>query len=77
MKEIDITKHKFVPKHKKLSDKEATELLKKHNIERNQLPVILKKDAAIQNLEANTGDIIEIERDSPTIGKSYFYRVVK
>jgi len=33
-------------------------------------------DPAILELNTEKGDIIEIIRDSPTIGKSFFYRVV-
>ncbi|MBU4242327.1 MAG: DNA-directed RNA polymerase subunit H, partial [Nanoarchaeota archaeon] len=41
-----------------------------------QLPKISKNDPAIKELEVKKGDLIKIERKSPTIGKSIFYRVV-
>ncbi len=76
-KHIDITSHKFVPEHEKLNEQEALDVLKRFNISKKQLPAILKKDPAIKQLNAKRGEIIRIHRDSPTLGKSIFYRVVK
>ena len=73
---IDITKHILVPKHTKLNDKEREELLKKYNATEFNLPKILKTDATLKGLELKTGDIIKIERDSPTAGDSIYYRAV-
>jgi len=75
--ESEILKHKLIPKHTKISEEDANEILKKFNVEKKQLPVILKNDPAISHLELKKDDIIKIERESPTIGKSYFYRIVK
>ena len=75
--ENEILKHKLIPKHTKISEEEGNELLKKLNIEKKLLPVILKNDPAISHLELKKGDVIKIERESPTIGKSYFFRIVK
>jgi len=41
-----------------------------------QLPKIHKKDPAISHLEPKKGDIIKIERKSPTNIKSIYYRIV-
>lgn len=68
--------HILIPKHTKLSKEASEEVLKKYNISKKQLPKIFKKDPAISNLDVEKGDIIEINRDSPTCGKSIFYRVV-
>ena len=68
--------HILVPKHSKLNDKETKELLETYHITPQELPRILKKDPAIADLNAKPGDIIKIERESPTAGKSLFYRVV-
>ncbi|MAG50101.1 DNA-directed RNA polymerase subunit H [archaeon] len=75
-KKIDAINHIFVPKHIKLTEKEAKEFLKKLNIALDQLPKIPKKDPAIVSLEPQPGDIIKILRDSPTAGKTIYYRVV-
>jgi len=74
--EIDISKHVLVPKHSKLSEKEKKELMKKFSLDFNQMPKILISDPAIKDLGCQHGDIIKIERKSPTAGKTYFYRVV-
>ncbi len=68
--------HLFVPKHQKLTEKEAEEILERYNLSRNQLPKILKKDPAIASLDPKKGEIIKIMRTSPTAGKVIFYRVV-
>ncbi|MFH1638060.1 MAG: DNA-directed RNA polymerase subunit H [Candidatus Woesearchaeota archaeon] len=73
---LDLTKHVLVPKHTKLSEEEGKKVLEKFNITKRQLPRIKISDAAIANLEAQPGDIIKIERISPTVGKVDFYRVV-
>ena len=75
-KNVDITQHVLVPKHTKLSQEEADKLLLQLNITTSQLPKILKSDAAIKHLNLESGEIIEIERDSPTAGRTKFYRAV-
>lgn len=73
---VDITTHILVPKHSKLSMEEVHALMEKLNISVNQLPKILKSDPAIRHLDVEVGDVILIERDSPTSGKANYYRVV-
>ncbi len=73
---IDIKSHALVPKHKKLDEKEIETILNKYNILKKQLPRILKNDPAIKDLDVKLGDVIRIERLSPTSGTVYFYRVV-
>jgi len=76
MKDIDIRKHMLVPEHSKLIKKEIQELLEKYNLSLNDLPKILSTDPAIEKLNAKESDVIKIIRDSPTAGKSIYYRVV-
>jgi DNA-directed RNA polymerase subunit H len=71
-----IVEHILVPVHTKLSEKEASELLKFHNITIKELPKIYVDDPAIRHLEVKENDIIKIVRHSPTSGKSVFYRGV-
>jgi len=73
---VDITAHILVPKHSKLSPEEVSALLKELNISINQLPKILKTDPGIRHLNAESDDVILIERDSPTSGKAKYYRMV-
>ena len=76
MKEINISKHKLVPKHTILKEEEKRTLLEKHKINLNQLPRILTSDPMIVQLGANVGDVIKIERKSSTSGETTYYRVV-
>ncbi len=69
-------KHVLVPKHTKLSEKEKEELFKKYNITIRELPKILISDPAIRHLNPKENDVIKIERNSITAGKSVFYRGV-
>ncbi len=68
--------HVFIPKHKKLSEKEKTELLDNYKITINELPVIKKNDPGLAEIDVQAGDVIKIERDSPTMGTTIFYRGV-
>ncbi len=76
LKEVDISKHKAVPKHVILNDKETGELLQQYNITLNQLPRILTSDPMVQKLGAKVGDVIKITRDSSIAGSISYYRVV-
>ncbi|HII15734.1 MAG TPA: DNA-directed RNA polymerase subunit H [Nanoarchaeota archaeon] len=73
---FEIQEHKFVPKHTKLTVEEAQKILEQFNISLRQLPKILKTDPALKDLAAEPGDMIKIDRTSPTVGKVNFYRVV-
>ncbi len=68
--------HFLVPKHYLLSKEQAAELLTKHNLTLDQLPKMDSSDAAIEEMDANRNDIIKIVRDSPTAGKTVYYRRV-
>jgi DNA-directed RNA polymerase subunit H len=73
---IDVAEHILVAQHRKMTTEERAALLKKYNIALIQLPKIIKSDPALENLDAIPGDVIEIDRDSATLGKSKYYRVV-
>jgi len=75
-KVIDVRKHVLVPEHIKMTEEEVDLLLEKYNISKKQLPKIVRSDPALMGLDANVGDVIKILRDSPTIGKSEYFRVV-
>ena len=62
--------HILQPKHIKLNEKEADELLKRLNVSKAQLSKILSTDAGLPE-GCNVGDIIKIERKS-----GVYYRVV-
>ncbi len=73
-KKFEITQHRLVPKHLVLSEKELTTLLKNYSLK--DLPKIHLIDPIVENLNAKEGDVIKIERNSLTAGKSVFYRRV-
>ncbi len=66
--------HILQPKHKKIDDKEAHELLLKLNISKSQIPKIIATDPALPEGCA-IGDIIKIERKDGSEVFTY-YRVV-
>lgn len=71
---FDVRTHLLVPKHSKLTEKEKKEFLEKQGITVLELPKISIKDPAIANEDFKVGDVLKIERDSPTAGKTVYYR---
>lgn len=69
-------KHKLVPQHILLSKEEKEEILKKYNISEEQLPKLKLDDPCAIALNAKPGDIVKIERKSPTTGIAIAYRLV-
>ena len=76
MAAFEPKKHILVPKHAKLSETEKKQLFEKYNISIKELPKINKKDPGIAHLNVKEGDVIKIERESPTAGKTVYYRGV-
>ena len=74
--EINIMGHLLVPKHEVLSQKEVEKVLKEFEITPDQLPKILVHDPCVKLIGAKVGDIVKIERESPTAGVSVVYRRV-
>ena len=73
---MDTQNNLLVPKHEKLDDDAKKALLESMNISSKNLPKIFKEDVAIADLKPKSGDIIKVERESPTAGTSIYYRVV-
>lgn len=76
MKENEIINHEHVPQHTVLKKDEAQKILKEMDITPNQLPKILDTDPVIDLIGAKIGDIIKIDRESPTAGTTKYYRIV-
>ena len=76
MKETEEIKHVLVPPHELLKAEEIQTLIKRYNISISQLPRVYYKDPAVHHLDVKSGDVIRIIRQSPTAGKSIFYRLV-
>lgn len=73
---FNVTTHQLICKHSKVADAEKGSLLKRYEITQQDLPKIMLQDPAIKNLGAKAGDVIKIERESKTAGKSAYYREV-
>ncbi|HDD60135.1 MAG: DNA-directed RNA polymerase subunit H [Thermoplasmata archaeon] len=76
MEKINVLGHRLVPRHRILNEEEKQELLKRYRISLKDLPKILITDPMVKAIGANIGDVIEIERISPTAGISHYYRYV-
>ncbi|MEA3458524.1 MAG: DNA-directed RNA polymerase subunit H [Candidatus Thermoplasmatota archaeon] len=74
--QFDMMSHDLVPLHTILSEKEEGELLKKYNVEPNQLPKILNTDPVSIFIGAKPGQIVKIIRNSHTAKESIAYRFV-
>lgn len=73
---FDIFKHKLVPKHEILPQKERDQVLTQYKIQPYQLPEIKDSDPAVKAIGAKPGDILRVIRKSPTAGIHIAYRYV-
>jgi len=74
--QFDIMKHKLVPLHTIVSEKEKKELLEKYKITPDQLPKILNTDPVSVSIDAQPGQIVKIVRKSHTAKEAVAYRLV-
>jgi DNA-directed RNA polymerase subunit H len=74
--EFNILNHRIVPNHTVLSEERKQEILEQFGVSPGQLPKILLSDPAVKHIGAKVGDIVEIERISPTAGICHAYRYV-
>jgi len=74
--QLDIMKHKLVPLHTIISEKEKKELLEKYKITPDQLPKILNTDPVSISIDAQPGQIVKIIRKSHTAKEAVAYRLV-
>jgi len=73
--QFNITKHVLVPKHELVNDEEGKLIIEKYSLKtKYQLPHILKTDPMSKYLGLKSGDIIKIQRTSPTAGEYIAYR---
>jgi len=69
------TKHKLVPKHRKLNNEETIEIMDKYLIKSKiQMPMIMHNDVIAKWLGLKQGEIVEITRYNENSGISYYYR---
>jgi DNA-directed RNA polymerase subunit H len=75
---VDVSNHKLVPDHSVLDEAELEGVLEEYQIRKTDLPKIKRTDPALRDLDADveTGDVIEITRDSRTTDEAVVYRLV-
>ena len=74
--QLNVLKHRLVPKHEKLSSTEKTELYQKLNIEEDrQLPEISRFDPVAKTLFLRPGEVCRITRFDKISYTNEFYRV--
>ena len=86
MPRFNVFENHMVPRHSLATDEEVATLLEKYKIEKNQLPKILIIDSCVKALsqqvqkeggdQLQPGDVIRIDRESPTAGVYHYYRLV-
>jgi DNA-directed RNA polymerase subunit H len=74
--QFDIMRHRLVPLHEIISEKEQEELFKRYNIKQDQLPRILDTDPVAIAIGAKPGQIVKIVRKSQTAKRAVAYRLV-
>jgi DNA-directed RNA polymerase subunit H (RpoH/RPB5) len=74
--QLNVLKHRLVPKHEKLSSNEKIELYQKLNIEEDrQLPEISRFDPVAKTLFLRPGEVCRITRFDKISYTNEFYRV--
>ena len=76
MPRFNIMENYLVPRHTIMSEEEVEDLLKEYGIIKGKLPLILMADPCAKALSAQPGQVLKIERESPTAGASHYYRLV-
>jgi len=76
MSRFNVMENYLVPRHSIMEEEQVQELLIRFGIVRDKLPKILMMDPCAKALGAQPGQVIKIERESPTAGTSFYYRMV-
>ncbi|MHA2499950.1 MAG: DNA-directed RNA polymerase subunit H [Candidatus Hodarchaeales archaeon] len=73
---FNLFSHELVPRHEFATEEEKQQLIEKYSIELDRLPKIASEDPAAQMLGAKPGDLLKVQRTSPTAGEFIAYRYV-
>ena len=69
-------RHHLVPRHAKVAKAAEQSVLSRYKLQnRFQLPLILQGDAMARYLGLQHGDLVRVDRPSPTAGSAVIYRV--
>lgn len=74
--QFNITKHTLVPKHTVIKDDgEIEKIVQKYNLKSKlHLPLILKTDPVARYYDIKPGQLVKVERVSPSAGEYIIYR---
>jgi DNA-directed RNA polymerase I, II, and III subunit RPABC1 len=77
--QMNVTKHRLVPKHQRISDEESNTLLQTYNLQsKQQLPLILRDDPVVRYYNYRSGDVLCITNNSVSLNYGYkYYRCVR
>jgi len=76
MPRFNVMANHLVPRHTLLTNDEVESVLTQFGIDRTKLPKILISDPCVRAINAMPGDVVKIERKSPTAGTSIYFRMV-
>lgn len=74
--QYNVSEHELVPKHYLITDDEEIKtIVDSYQLKsKHQLPIILKSDPMARYLNAKSGNLVKIERISPSSGINIVYR---
>ncbi len=73
---FDVKEHFLVPRHSLLDSDSVEQIISELGIDKSKLPKLPKGYPAIKEFKPKKGDIVKINRYSPTAGKTTYYRIV-
>ncbi len=73
---FDLFGHELVPTHVIAEESEIQLVLEHYGIDKTHLPRIQSRDPAARVLGARPGQVVRVERASPTAGVAFYYRLV-
>jgi DNA-directed RNA polymerase subunit H len=73
---VHLGRHVLVPRHRKLTSAEAETAMERYSVtQKSQFPIIKHSDIQARLMGLVPGDIVEIERPSPTAGVARVLRI--